>query len=351
MRYKRYKGKHQVPKPNPLAAPAAAGTATAVLLVGPAAKAGVHRVRQGETLSSIGARYGVSVTKLATANDLRNPDLIVAGRKLRVPGRSTGVARSGGSSYVVRPGDTLSGIASRFGTSVRALARRNGITNPSFIVSGTRLKIRGGSDGGGSGSAHVGTSSAGSYVVRSGDTLSDIAHRHGTTVRRLARRNGIRNVGLIRIGQRLRVGGTRGTRSPMSAGLQRSSRASIGSLLHKEAVAHGVSPALVKAVAWQESGWQQHVVSSAGAIGVMQVMPGTADYVNDVLGHGNLNVRKTHDNIHLGVAYLKHMLQTFGGDEKKALAAYYSGPGNVGKRLSSIQRPYVRAVRSHKRRF
>ena len=100
----------------------------------------------------------------------------------------------------------------------------------------------------------------------------------------------------------------------------------------------------------QESGWQQNAISSVGAIGVMQVMPGTADYVNDALGGGKLNVRKTDDNVHLGVMYLDHMLDTM-GTEKKALAAYYTGPGNVGSRLSKIQRAYVRSVQALKRRF
>lgn len=284
MRVARYKGRHLKPRPNPLAGPAAAGTATAVLLAGSPAHAAVkHRVREGDTLSAIGARYGVSVTKIAKANRIKNPNFIVAGDALRIPGR------------------------------------------------------RGASRG------------ASTYVVRSGDTLSEIAGRFGTTSRAIARRNKIRNVNLIRVGQRLRLVGAR--RGSATARLQRSSRARVGRLLHREAVAHGLSPSLVKAVAWQESGWKQHVVSSAGAIGVMQVMPGTADYVNTVLGHGNLNVRRTHGNLHLGVAYLRHMLRLFGGNERKALAGYYSGPGNVGRRLNRIQRPYVRSVRALKRRF
>lgn len=284
MRIGRYKGRHLKPRAHPLAAPAAAGTATALLLSSSPADAAVHRVRSGDTLSAIGARYGVAVGKIARVNGLRNPNHIVVGHKLRIPGGKGG--GRGGGTYVVRRGDTVSAIAGRFGTTSRAIARRN------------RLQ----------------------------------------------------NVNLIRVGQRLRLpAGAR--RRPAASGLQRTSRARIGSLLHREAVAHGVNPALVKAVAWQESGWKQPVVSSAGAIGVMQVMPGTADYVNTVLRHGNLNVRRTRDNIHLGVAYLRHMLRLFGGNERKALAAYYSGPGNVKRRLNRIQRPYVRSVRALKRRF
>lgn len=124
----------------------------------------------------------------------------------------------------------------------------------------------------------------------------------------------------------------------------------VGTALHNQAVAHGIDPALVKAVAWQESGWKQGARSSVGAIGIMQVIPTTADYVNKVLGHGGLNVRRGGHNIHLGVAYLRHMLQIM-GSTRKALAAYYSGPGNVRGKLNSGQRAYVRSVLALRDRF
>lgn len=280
MRSFRYRAKHLISKPNPLARPAAAGTATVVLFAAPAAAASKHRIRPGETLSGIAARYGVSVSSLARSNHLGDPDFIVAGRTLRVPGSAT-----------ARP------------------ARR--------------------------------------YTIAAGDTLSSIAARYGTTVGRLARMNKVKDPNLIVTGRRLRI--PRG-RAPAGGAVPAPSRSRVEALLGNSAARHGVSPSLVKAVAWQESGWQQDVVSSAGAIGVMQVMPGTADYVNDVLGGGRLNVRRARGNIELGVRYLDHLagqMPTTG----KTLAAYYTGPGNVKKKLSKIQRVYVRSVKALRRRF
>jgi soluble lytic murein transglycosylase-like protein len=79
-------------------------------------------------------------------------------------------------------------------------------------------------------------------------------------------------------------------------------------------------------------------------------MPGTARFVNRVLGGGNLRVRNMNDNVHLGVMYLQHLLATE-PTEEKALAAYNSGPANVGAQLKKFQRPYVRIVEALKSRF
>jgi soluble lytic murein transglycosylase-like protein len=106
----------------------------------------------------------------------------------------------------------------------------------------------------------------------------------------------------------------------------------------------------VKAVAWQESGWRQNVRSSAGAIGVMQVMPATAHWVNDILGGHNLDIHVADDNIHLGVMYLRHVLDSM-GSVRRALAAYYSGPGAVKKHLNRGQKAYVDNVLALRGRF
>ena len=101
--------------------------------------------------------------------------------------------------YVVQSGDTLSGIAARFGTTVQYLARINGIVNPNLIYVGQILKIS--SSGV---SAQRGDSTA-TYVVKSGDTLSGIALRFGTTVSNLVALNDISNPNLIYPGQVLKV--------------------------------------------------------------------------------------------------------------------------------------------------
>ncbi|MBU5309222.1 LysM peptidoglycan-binding domain-containing protein [Ligilactobacillus saerimneri] len=95
------------------------------------------------------------------------------------------------SYYIVRYGDTLSGIASRYGTTWQNLQRLNGLNNPNWIYPGQRIRV-------------AGTVSAKrTYTVHYGDTLSGIAYRYGVNVYTLARNNRIRNVNLIYPGQRL----------------------------------------------------------------------------------------------------------------------------------------------------
>lgn len=117
-----------------------------------------------------------------------------------------------GTVYVVRAGDTLNRIAARFGVSAAALANANGITNPNRIFVGQRLVIPG-TSGSKPAPAPAPGASGGIYIVQPGDTLSKIAARHGTTVAALLALNGLRNPDLIWVGQRLRVSGTGGAPS------------------------------------------------------------------------------------------------------------------------------------------
>ncbi len=273
---RRYRGKHLKPRPKKRG-PVVVGTATAVWLAGPASHAHPrrHLVRPGETLSAIAARYGTSAGALAAANGLSDTDVVLSGQRLVVTKGETA-----GAVHVVRAGETLSSVAAAYGSDVRALARANAIRDPDFILAGMRLRV---------------------------------------PARAVA---------------------------PAAAPAQ----SDLDESLEHHAVSHGVDPALVKAVAWQESGWRQNVRSEAGAIGVMQVMPATARYVNRALGGDRLRVRRAADNIHLGVMYLRHMLRSM-GSERKALAAYYTGPRAVGRRLNRIQRAYVNSVTALKARF
>lgn len=94
--------------------------------------------------------------------------------------------------YTVKSGDTLSGIASKYGTTYQTLASINGISDPDKIYPGQKIKISG---GGG----------ATYYTVKSGDTLSGIAKKYGTTYQKLAKMNGIQNPNVIYPGQKIRV--------------------------------------------------------------------------------------------------------------------------------------------------
>lgn len=94
-------------------------------------------VQPGDTLSGIAARYGTTYQTLAALNQLSNPNLIYPGQTIRIPEGGAPSARY----YTIQPGDTLSGIAARFGTTVGALQRLNGITDPNLIYAGSTIRI------------------------------------------------------------------------------------------------------------------------------------------------------------------------------------------------------------------
>jgi soluble lytic murein transglycosylase-like protein len=113
---------------------------------------------------------------------------------------------------------------------------------------------------------------------------------------------------------------------------------------------YGVDARLARAVAWMESGYQNHVVSPAGAFGVMQVTPATWDFVEDVLL--GVDVPQTVDgNVRVGVVFLRHLLRRFGGDERLALAGYFEGPEAVKNgEMLAMTRAYVADVLALKSR-
>jgi LysM repeat protein len=178
------------------------------------------------------------------------------------------------------------------------------------------------------------------YVVRPGDTLTKLAHAHATSVRVLAHVNRLDPSHYLLIGTKLRLPAAAAAPAATAAADTLAVRAS----LDRWASAYGVDPHLVRAVAWMESGYQQRVVSSVGAEGVMQVLPATWKYVEDVLiGH---SVEHTADgNVQVGVAYLHHLLKVFGGDERLALAAWYQGEAAVrSSGTYEVTKPFVEDV-------
>jgi Putative peptidoglycan binding domain/Transglycosylase SLT domain/LysM domain len=170
---------------------------------------------------------------------------------------------------------------------------------------------------------HAVTRAGPHHVVRPGETLTGIAARAGTTVAALARRNGLDPRQFLLVGRRLSLPSARASVTHADHGTAVAS-------LNRWAAYYGVSSDLVRALAWQESGFQNHVRSGIGASGVMQVIPETWFFAERFLI--GAPVPKTVDgNARVGVAYLRHLLREFDGDERLALGAYYRGPAGVRK--------------------
>src|SRR5579862_3310018 len=157
------------------------------------------------------------------------------------------------------------------------------------------------------------------YVVKPGDSLTLIARREHTTVAMLARLNKLDASRYLLIGTKLRL-----PTAVKSVSVSATDATAIRASLDYWAAHYGVSQSLARALAWMESGYQNDVVSSVGAQGVMQLLPTTWKYVENVLvGHP---IPHTADgNVEAGVALLHHLLAAFGGNEQLALAAWYQG--------------------------
>jgi LysM repeat protein len=127
-------------------------------------------------------------------------------------------------------------------------------------------------------------------------------------------------------------------------------RDQVRGLVTRMAQHYGVSKSLALAIAWQESGWQQRRVSSAGAIGVMQVMPDTGRWMRWYAGR-KLRLRDTHDNIQAGVLTLR-VLRAWTRYDNNAIAAYYQGLGAVRTHgYFRDTKQYVRSVRGIQHRI
>jgi LysM repeat protein len=159
------------------------------------------------------------------------------------------------------------------------------------------------------------------HTVLPGESFFSIAARYHVSPWRLARRNRLSLMRVIVPGQRLALPASAG-RLPAAA--QPASRDAVRHALDYWSRTYGVDPQLVRALAWMESGFQQDVVSSVGAIGVMQLLPETWEFV-DVVLLGERSARTYQGNVRAGVRYLRWQLDEFGGDVRLALAGWYQG--------------------------
>src|SRR3954451_12564564 len=276
-------------------APLAAATFSA-----PASASVAHTVTEGETLWSIASANGLTPAALAAANGLPEDAHVVLGSTIQVPESGSVAAPEQGAppvagGYTVQPGDTLSGIGASAGVSAGQIAWMNGIDPAAPLLAGTALKLPTG--------AAAATSQA---VPQQAPAAAPYP----------------------------------------SAGY--SSSAEIAQV----AAAEGVPGSLAAAIAWQESGFNTGMVSAANARGVMQVLPGTWDWVAQNLATSPLDPASPRDNVRAGVLYLGHLLRETGGDEAAAAAAYYQGLGSVrAQGVLPATQQYVDDVMALRARF
>lgn len=248
------------------------------------AGAGTITVRSGDTLWDLARDSGLTVDALKAANG-RSGDTIYAGESLTIPGSTTTASGSAASevAYVVQPGDTVIAIARRQGTSAAGVIERNGLSAGGAIRAGQVLALP------------TTVRSAPSVAAPSTGTVGSSAAQHRA---QLANRN-----------------------VP--------SKAEVRAIIADTARQYGVPSSLALAVAYQESGFQQEVVSSVGAIGAMQVLPRTGRNLERVAGRP-LDLLDARDNVLAGVLLLRQLTRSEGSVEA-TLAGYYQGVGSIAR--------------------
>jgi soluble lytic murein transglycosylase-like protein len=192
------------------------------------------------------------------------------------------------------------------------------------------------------------------YVVRSGDNLETIAKRNGTTVAALAAANKIINPNLVVIGTKLKIPAPSASSSKLpSRLLAHPDRLALTPRFDYWARVYGVPPDLLKGLAWYESGWQNKVVSSTGAIGVGQLMPFTSDFVaKQLLQNPSLDPKKVDDNIRMSARFLRFLLDRVGGAPGLAMAAYYQGLARTQQgKFFDDTKTYIAGVSAARKQF
>ncbi|PCC25010.1 lytic transglycosylase, partial [Glutamicibacter sp. BW78] len=290
------------------------------------------------------------------------------------------------STYTVKSGDTLSGIAQNAGMGLSKLLAANNMTMSTVIYPGKKLKLSGGSTSSKSSSSSSGSSSSSkktttsTYTVKSGDTLSGIAGKAGMGLSKLLAANNMSNSSVIYPGQKLKLSGgstVSSTSSPrkqlvpdtflhykypastvksandnkytlLSRNLP--SRSEMQSIIASTARKMGVDPSLALAHAYQESGFNMGAVSPANAIGAMQVIPTSGDWASQLVGR-KLDLLNPYDNATAGVAIIRSLQRTSRSVEE-GIASYYQGQGSVKRNgMYSDTKTYVKSVKAHQKKF
>ncbi|MDN5896614.1 MAG: transglycosylase SLT domain-containing protein [Nocardioides sp.] len=194
------------------------------------------------------------------------------------------------------------------------------------------------------------------HTVRPGETATALAVKYHAWTDEVISWNHLSGNARLHVGQKIEIPVVLAAlpksekKNKKKHGVSNSSREQIRRSIVRTAQEHGVGANLALAVSWQEAGWQMHHVSSAHAIGAMQVLPSTGKWMSLYADH-RLRLHKPEDNILAGVLLLKHL-----GDEtrstRRQIAAYYQGLGAVREHgLYDDSKQYVRNVQAIRRRL
>ena len=260
-----------------------------------------------------------------------------------------GGAASASTPHTVQSGETLWSMASANGMSASALAAANGLPADAHVVLGETIQIPAAGPGTvAAPSAATAPAPLGAHTVLPGETLSGIAARTGVSVQELASVNGLSPDGILVSGTALKLPSTPVPVASPNPTPARVSSTEVGSV----AASNGVPASLAAAIGWQESGFNNATVSGANARGVMQITPGTWQWVQQNLASSPLDPNSSGDNVKAGVLYLHQLLRDTGGDPAQAAAAYYQGLGSLRSQGMLPQtRKYVDNVMALRSRF
>lgn len=313
----------------------------------------VHTVAPGEALWTIATRYSVSVDDIADANALSNPDLVLIGQRLTIPVAAEAPRTSSRSTYTVVAGDNLWSIAVRRDVSLIGLFAANGLDPEAVIQPGQVLVLPG--------AEPLAEPANISYPVAAGDTLWKIAADHAVLLARLVSENNLDVESIIVPGQLLVIPGVTGEEQTEVPEIDLSDlppelasdqdKLQLMAIFDRWAVEYRVPPELLKSLAWFESGWNNDLESSAGALGIGQILPVTADFVSDILIGADLDLENPEDNIRIAARYMRYLLDE-AGDVRLAVASYYQGLRATREHgIYSSSRFYVDGILALRDRF
>jgi LysM repeat protein len=250
------------------------------------------------------------------------------------------------SLHTVQPGQSLWAVAAAHGLTTGTLAAANGLAADAHLLTGQVITIPSGSQATGA-PGSLAPAAPGSYTVAPGDTLSAIAVRGGASVAAVASANGLDPGAPLLAGSTLTLPSGTSSAAPYPTE-ERVDPALVGQI----AAEHAVSPSLATAIAEQESGFNNGLVSAADARGVMQLLPGTWDFVQGNLADRSLDASSAQANVRAGVIYLAQLLRDTGGDEGLATAAYYQGLSSVRSHgVFSETQTYVDSVMTLRQKY